>query len=156
MTNLINQIKRKLPSGCLTNKLSKNGCTVKLDGAPTPAVKIDMDHKKAPVKQGETKCDYIFIGGCKDVFLVPLELKGTADATKIVRQLQAGADIADRRIIPKNKTVQFQPVAACRKFGKHENIILRRENSKIHFRGDWTQIEPLKCGAPLINAVDFC
>ncbi len=156
MTNLIDQIKRKLPNGCLTNKLRKSGCTVKLDGAPASSIKIDMDTCEPLVKKTETRCDYIFIGGGKDVFFVPLEVKPTADATKIVNQLQAGADIADRRIIPQNQRVQFQPVAACRKFGKQENLILRHENSKIHFRGDRIHIEPLKCGAPLTNAVDFC
>ena len=61
-----------------------------------------MDNKTVLVKQGETKCDYIFIGGCDDVFLVPLELmKGKLDASKVVKQLQAGANIAAARIIPK-------------------------------------------------------
>ena len=159
MTNLIDQVKRKLPNGCLTNKLRKSGCTVKLDGAPTPSIKIDMDKCEPLVKKTETRCDYIFIGGGKDVFFVPLEVKPTPDATKIVNQLQAGADIADLRIIPKNKRVQvqFQPVVAHRKkFGKQENLILRDENSKIHFRGEWISVERLKCGAPLTNAVDFC
>ena len=156
MTNLIDQIERKLPNGCLANRLRKSGCTVKLDGAPASSLKIDMDKCEPLVKQTETRCDYIFIGVGNDVFLVPLEVKPTPDATKIVNQLQAGADIADRRIIPKNKRVQFQPVVAHRKrFGKQENLILRHENSKIHFRGERIHIEPLKCGAPLTNAVDF-
>ena len=156
MTNLIDQIESRLPDGCLANRLRKSGCTVKLDGAPASSLKIDMDKCEPLVKQTEIRCDYIFIGVGNDVFLVPLEVKPTPDATKIVSQLQAGADIADRRIIPKNKRVQFQPVVAHRKrFGKQENLILRHENSKIHFRGERIHIEPLKCGAPLTNAVDF-
>ena len=156
MTNLIDQIERKLPNGCLTNKLHKNRCTVKLDGAPATPIKIDMDKCEPLVKKTETRCDYIFIGGGKDVFFVPLEVKRTADARKIVRQLQAGADIADSRIIPKNKSVQFQPVAACNKFGKQENLILRDKKSKIRFRKQRIRIERLKCGEPLTKAVDFC
>ena len=157
MTNLINQIESKLPSGCLTSKLRKSGCTVKLNGAPASSIKIDMDKCEPLVKKTETRCDYIFIGGGKDVFFVPLEVKPTPNAKKILNQLQAGADIADLRIIPKNKRVQvqFQPVVAHRnKFGKQENLILRQ--SKIHFRGEWISVERLKCGAPLTNAVDFC
>ena len=154
MTNLIDQIKRKLPDGCLTNRLSKEGCTVKLNDAPVSSIKIDMDKL---VGQNATKCDYIFIGGCKNVFLVPLELmKGKADATKIVRQLQAGADIAACRIIPKNKEVQFQPVAVCGKFHRHERDKLVHKSSRIHFRGERISIERLECGEPLTNAVDFC
>ena len=157
MTNLIDQIEGKLPNGCLANRLRKSGCTVKLDGAPASSIKIDMDKCEPLVKQTETRCDYIFIGVGNDVFLVPLEVKPTPNATKIVNQLQAGADIADCRIIPPNEKVQFQPVVAHRKkFGKQENLILRHENSKIHFRGERIQIERLKCGAPLTNAVDFC
>ena len=87
---------------------------------------------------------------------MPLEVKPTPDAKKIMNQLQAGADIADRRIIPKKKKVQFQPVMAHRKkFGKQENLTLREEKNKIHFRRACVQIKRLKCGAPLTDAVDF-
>ncbi len=158
MTNLIDQIKETLPNECLKRSLKKETCKVNLTGGPSSFIAIDMDHKKAPVKQNETKCDYIFIGGGADVFLVPLELmKGKADATKIMKQLQAGANIAARSIIPKNKSVQFQPVAVCGKFPKPEREKLRNESSKIYFRGKQpTKIEMLECGKPLINVVDFC
>ena len=130
MTNLINLT---LHGGCLKSRLEKNNCKVNLTGVPRPFIAIDMDHKKAPVKQNETKCDYIFIGGRTDVFLAPLELmKGKADATKIIRQLQAGADIAAHRIIPKNERVQFQPVAVCGEYHRKEVRKLRR--SRIYFR----------------------
>ena len=155
MTNLIDQVKRKLPNGCLANKLSKSGCTVKLDGAPASSIKIDMEKCEPLVGQNETRCDYIFIGGCNDVFLVPLELmKGKADVTKIVKQLQAGADIAAHRIIPENKSLQFQPVAVCGEYRKQDARKLRK--SRIRFRGKPIYIEPLKCGALFTNAVDFC
>ena len=155
MTNLINQIEKTLSNECLKSRLKKETCKVDLTDVPRLFIAIDMDHKKAPVKQNETKCDYIFIGGCKDVFLVPLELmKGKADATKIVRQLQAGANIAARCIIPKNESVQFQPVAVCGEYSRQDVRKLRR--SRIRFRGKPSNIEPLKCGAPLTNAVDFC
>ena len=85
-----------------------------LQGAPTPSITIDMDNEKAPARQNETRCDYIFIGGSGNVFLVPLELmEGKPDTTKIVRQLQAGANIAAARIIPKRAQVQFRPIAFC-------------------------------------------
>ena len=155
MTNLIDQIKETLPNECLKRSLKKETCKVNLTGVPSSFIAIDMDHKKAPVKQNETKCDYIFIGGGADVFLVPLELmKGKADVTKIVKQLQAGADIAAHRIIPKNKKLQFQPVAVCGEYRKQDARKLRQ--SRIRFRGKPIYIEPLKCGALLTNAVDFC
>ena len=101
------------PAGCIAKgKYSKEGCSVSLKGAPTPPIMIDLDKPQAPVRQNDPKCDYIFIGGCGDVWLAPLELKkGELDASKVVKQLQAGADIADAHIIPANEQVQFQPVA---------------------------------------------
>ncbi len=155
MTNLINHIEETLHDECLKSKLEKNKCKVNLTGVPRPFIAIDMDHKKAPVKQNEKKCDYIFIGGRTDVFLAPLELmKGKADATKIIGQLQAGARIAARSIIPKNERVEFQPVAVCGEY--HRTDIRKLRRSRIYFRGKPAHIEPLTCGAFLTNAVDFC
>ena len=156
MANLVDQIKKNLPNECLKKggrKLTKEECTVSLKGAPTPSITIDMDNKKAPVRQNETRCDYIFIGGSGNVFLVPLELMdGKPDTTKIVRQLQAGANIAAARIIPKRAQVQFRPVAFCG--GKFRKVETRRlSQSKIRFRGKHFDIKLSRCGSPLINAL---
>ena len=153
MANLVDQIKRKLPNECLKKgKLTKEGCAVSLKGAPRPSIKIDMDNKKAPVGQNETKCDYIFIGGCDDVVLAPLELtKQDLNASKIVRQLRAGADIAATRIIPKGEQVQFQPVAFCD--GKiHPDQRQRLAQSKIRFNNQNANVRLLRCGQRLIDA----
>ena len=154
MPNLVDQIKRTLPKECLKKgKLTKEDCTVSLQGAPTPSITIDMDNKKAPVGQSETRCDYIFIGGSVNVFLVPLELmEGKPDTTKIVRQLQAGANIADDRIIPERAQVQFRPIAFCG--GKFSKVETRRlSQRKILFRGKRFDIKLARCGSPLINAL---
>ena len=115
MADLVERIRKNLPDECLAKgRLRKEGCTVSLKDAPRPSIAIDMDKPQAPVGQNEAKCDYIFIGGSGNVFLVPLELKrGKLDASNVVRQLQAGANIADDRIIPKREGVQFLPVAVC-------------------------------------------
>ena len=111
---------------------------------------IDMDKPQAPVRQNETKCDYIFIGGSSNVFLVPLELKrGKLDAGDIVKQLQAGADIAATRIIPKREQVQFLPVAVCRKFRRAE--IRRLSQRKIRFKNQTSDVRFLKCDQPLVE-----
>ena len=155
MADLVNQIKQNLPDGCFAKgKLSKEGCTVSLKGAPRPSIKIDMDNKTVLVKQGETKCDYIFIGGCDDVFLVPLELmKGKLDASKVVKQLQAGANIAAARIIPKREQVQFQPVAVCGKFHRAEKEKLSKPTNRIRFKGERLYVQLLKCDQPLVEAL---
>jgi hypothetical protein len=154
MANLVKRIKKKLPAGCIAKgKYRKKGCSVSLKGAPTPPIMIDLDKPQAPVGQNAPKCDYIFIGGCGDVWLAPLELKkGELDASKVVKQLQAGADIA-ARIIPAGEQVQFQPVAV---FGGRlhpaQQDRLSQSASQIRFRGKRFNIRLLRCGQPLIEA----
>lgn len=156
MADLVNQIKRDLPNECFIKgkrELTKENCTVSLKGAPTPSITIDMDNKKAPVRQTETRCDYIFIGGSSNVFLVPLELKrGKLDASDALKQLQAGANIAAARIIPKGEQVQLLPVAVCG--GKfHRAEIRRLSQRKIRFRSQSSNVQLLKCGQRLIDAL---
>jgi len=151
MANLVNQIKQNLSDKCIAKrKYRKEGCSVSLEKAPEPFIMIDMDKPQAPVRQNETKCDYIFIGGSSNVFLVPLELKrGKLDAGDIVKQLQAGANIAATRIIPKREQVQFLPVAVCRKFSRAE--IRRLSQRKIRFKTQTSDVQFLKCGQPLVE-----
>ena len=154
MANLVERIRESLPDGCFaTGRLRKQGCSVSLTGVPTPSITIDMDKPQAPVGQDETKCDYIFIGGSGNVFLLPLELKrGKLDASDVARQLQAGANIADNRIIPKHELVQFQPVGVCG--GKFHRAERRRlSQHKIRFRGKHSNVQLLKCGDLLVKAL---
>ena len=126
-----------------------------LKDAPSPSITIDMDNKKAPVGRNETKCDYIFIGGSGDVFLIPLELtKSDLDVSKIVRQLQAGADIAAARIISKGGEVQFLPVGVYGgRFPPAQKRRLSQSSSNIRFKGKQFKIELLKCRQRLIEAL---
>jgi hypothetical protein len=154
MVNLVGRIRDSLPDGCIASgRLRKEGCSVSLKNAPAPWVAVDMDKPQAPVGDNETKCDYIFIGGCDDVYLVPLELKrGKLDASTIVKQLRAGANIAGDRIIPMRAQVQFLPVAVCG--GKiHRAEIRRLLQSRIRFRSQNSTVRLLKCNDQLIKAL---
>ena len=154
MGNLVERIKKKLPAGCIAKgKYRKKGCSVSLKNAPKPPLMIDMDECQALVGKNKTKCDYIFIGGCDDVLLAPLELKkGELDASKVVKQLQAGADIATR-IIPAGEPVQFRPVAVFGgKLHRIQRAQLLKASNKIRFKGEPFNIHLLKCGQPLIEA----
>ena len=154
MSDLVNRIKQRLPNECLRNgKLIKEGCYVPLKNAPTPSIKIDMDKTQAPGSQNQTKCDYIFIGGCDDVFLAPLELtKQDFDTSKAVRQLQAGARVA-ARIIPAGEQVKFYPVAVCGgRVRRDQKLELRQRANKILFKNKLSIVRVLNCGEPLIRA----
>ena len=154
MANLVERIKKKLPAGCIAKgKYIKEGCSVSLKDAPSPSIMIDMDESPALVGKNKTKCDYIFIGGCGDVWLEPLELmKGDLDASKAVKQLQAGTNIADAHIIPAGEQVEFKPVAVSGRLSKVQKRKLLKPSSKIRFKGVRFHILVLKCGRPLIEA----
>ena len=156
MADLVERIRKNLPDGCLRKgKLTKEGCSVSLKDAPRPSIVIDMDSKQAPVRKNETKCDYIFIGGSGNAFLMPLELTGSdLDVSKVVRQLQAGADISDDCIIPKREQVQFLPVGVYGgRFPPAQKRRFLRSTSNIRFKGKPFKIELLNCGDPLIKAL---
>ena len=155
MADLVNRIKQRIPNECLKKgKLTKEGCTVSKKGAPKPSIAIDIDHKKAPVKKGEAKCDYIFIGGSNEVFVVPLELtKQEFDLSKAVTQLRAGAKVA-ARIILDSEDVQFRPVAVCKgRVRPDKKRELRRKANKIRFKNAPSTVKVLKHKEPLINAL---
>ena len=126
-----------------------------LKNAPEPSILIDMDSPQAPVGQNKSRCDYIFIGGSSSVLLVPLELKrGKPNASETVRQLQAGADIADSQIIPRREPVRFLPVVVHGgSLRRPELIQFRAKPNRIRFRGKWTNIKLARCGTPLIEAL---
>ena len=83
---------------------------------------------------------------------MPLELKrGKLDASDALKQLQAGANIA-ARIIPKHEQVQLLPVAVCG--GKfHRAEIRRLSQRKIHFRSQSSNVQLLRCGQRLTDAL---
>ena len=155
MGNLVERMKKNLPAGCIRKRkrYSKEGCSVSLQDAPTPCIMIDIDKAQALVKGHETKCDFIFIGGSNNVLLAPLELtKKELKASKVVKQLQAGANLADAHIIPAGEQVKFQPVAYCG--GKIHRAEKRRLlQSKIRFKNQSSNVQLLKCGQPLIEAL---
>ena len=157
MGNLVKRIQKNLPDECLERrkKPRKESCSVSLENAPDPYVMIDIDKQGAPVDQNKTRCDYIFIGGCEVVWLMPLELMGgKPDPSKIVRQLQAGADVAADVIIPKGEQVEFQPVAFCGgKFHRTARVQLAKSANKIRFRGQQINSRLLRCGKSLTEAL---
>ena len=149
MTNLVDKIKRCMPSHCLATRCRRNGCSVDLQNAPKPCLLIDMD--TGLVGENDSKCDYIFIGGTDDVWVVPIELKrGSAEARNLVDQLRAGARFAE--MICKGEQVRFVPVLACRGIKRAQRQELRKKSNRIAFRGRPVEVALLRCRG-LLNSV---
>ena len=143
-------VRARVDDGCLDRKCEKDGCRVSLKGVPQPHLIIDFDEPDSPLGESQTRCDYLFVadGNRNGGWVVPLELKrGKYDASKVVKQLEAGRKVAED-IVPEKTKVRFRPVLV---FGKapHPAEILELRRSKIRFRGSEKRIESMKCGGGL-------
>ncbi len=122
-----------------------------------PRVLVDMNCKKLGLQSGPKRCDYIFIGSQSNMnadWVVPIELKGKAKASKISRQLQAGAKFAETKLLPNDVQVHFRPIAAhAGKAHKIQNMKLKKQQYKIKFRGKEYEIKLIRCGSPLEKAL---
>ena len=150
--NIVEEVRRAIPAGCVVNRCRKGRCTVSLRNAPEPRVLIDLDHSSI-ADQNATRCDYIFIGGSDKVWVAPMELKsGSPKAGEIVPQLQAGADIADG-IVPRGAKVQFMPLAVFGGSGPSDARVFKKSAYRIVFREQRKEIKLHKCRTPLALAL---
>ena len=150
MSRTVNHVRNAVPDECQVRRCRKKGCTLKLTGAPTPYVLMDMDRCPVLVGQNQSKCDYIFVGHSNGTCVVLMELKrGRPDAGEIVSQIRAGARIAEH-IVPGDSSAWFVPLAVC---GGGPNRIERDELLKprnwIAFRGTSRPVKLVKCGTTL-------
>ena len=154
MTNVVDRVSRTVSPNCCVTRCRKEGCSLSLSNAPSPHVLIDMDHPDAPVGLNETRCDYIFIGGNSETWLVPIELKrGKPNASQIVRQLQAGANVANR-IIPNQAQIRFKPVAVYGgELRRIERDTMLKNANRIRFRKQCQLVKLVRCRTTLYNAL---
>ncbi len=111
MPDIIDAIKAALPAGCQAPQCRKGSCSLSMKDAPTNRVLIDLDSDDAPVRRNQERCDYIFVAQANDTRVAALELKGgKLDASEVVRQLRAGARLAER-IVPADAPVRFAAIA---------------------------------------------
>lgn len=154
---MIELVRRKVVAGCLKDECEAKNCSISLEEVSGQFVLIHMDSPGAPPSQHETRCDYLFIGYLDDTdrgpWTVPIELKsGGISASRVAKQLQAGADVANQ-IIPHNAKTKFIPVVASGKYSIHERKRLRNASNKVRFRGRPEIVQRIKCGEPLTLAI---
>lgn len=151
MRGVVGTVRKQLDQRCLINGgLKKKGCTVSMDGAPSPRLIVDFDKQGSPLGQNETRCDYLFVAEEDDgrSWVVPLELqRGSLHADKVVRQLQAAASAAEG-FIPSSEQVRFRPIAVSGGRHKAERNKLKR-GSEVRFHGRPEAVRLMSCGTPL-------
>lgn len=161
MSNLSNAVNATVSEECLTTKCQKEGCKVSLPSngrfpdRQRPYVVIDMDHSESPAPQDGQRCDFLFIGECKNQeWVVPLELKrGQPTVSEIVPQLRAGTSVAEG-IVPDRASVKFQPVAAYGgELKRHQWNLFRNKANWVKFGNQREGVRLIRCGASLEQAL---
>lgn len=152
----VKTVRTKTNAQCHATTCSDGSCSLSLDDIPKPSILISLEHETAPVKEGQTRCDYLFVGGSnkkEGPWVAPIELTASAArVSKFLPQLRAGADIADR-LLPQNVQVRFRPVAV---YGGEFKRIERDgflKRAKVVFRSKQVPIKLVRCGSPLIKAL---
>ena len=149
---LVDDVSANVPAECLTNRAQAQGCSVSMNGAPSPHILIDMDCRSLGISSNASRCDFMFVSDDGN-WVVPMELKrGKIDShRRMVRQLEAGAKFANR-VVPQGEEVNFIPVAVHGgRTSRNQAQALRQ--SRIRFRGGTNRVELLRCGQPLTAAL---
>lgn len=156
--DVVANVRDQMCNRCLSQRCRKKGCFLSLKNCPTPFVLIDMDHSQAPATDQRTSvpgqkmnCDYIFVGGCQEVLVAPMEMKkGRPNASEMVPQLQSGANVVDR-LVPNESPVEFLPIGVIS--GNFKGIEIKRfKKEKIRFRRERYGVRILRSGSPISKA----
>lgn len=135
MTELGSYFRESIPSACCVKRCSKEGCNVNMREAPSPFVLIDMDCDLLEIDRRSNLCDFLFVsrgGGGAPGWVAALELKGRPESSKIIAQLQAGAQFASK-ILSRDADILFRPIAF---FGgrMHREELTRLRRASVRFR----------------------
>ena len=132
-----------------TSPYIKQGCRVSmanLQSKPANRVVLDVDLAFPTDRAKTNQCDLILFhidDVQNDLVVVPMELKGDTDASKVVRQLQEGARIVDN-CTPNHIEINLVPVLVHGP-GMHRSQRNRLRMSRIRFRGEEFPINTARC-----------
>ncbi len=148
--------RNSVPDSCVTNgKLKKQGCKVLKRDAPKCPVIVDFDRNGCREDPNEPMCDYLFVadGAGGEGWVVPLELKkGSVDAGKVVKQLQAGSRFAEQHIDQAYR-VNFRPILAYGGIRKWQRKKLKKRANFVRFHGEARAVGLMKCNTQLACAL---
>ena len=150
--SLVADVGPKVATSCLVRSCGKQGCRVPLDGAATPRLVMDLDKPGSPLGGAAARCDYLILvdNDAGMDWVVPLELKRGKAPGSVVRQLQAGADLA-ASLLPRDAKVKVRPVVAARGIHSAAKEVLKQELVRLRGRGEHAKL--ISCGSPLAIAL---
>ena len=142
----LEEIRQLVGDSKATSPYTKEGCRVSMANIPSERVVLDVDLAFPTGKIDTNQCDLIlfYIDDTQNNLVsVPMELKGSPDASKITKQLQAGAHIIDR-LVPSTVKTDCVPVMLHRR-KIHKAQLKRFKASMVTFRGEEFPINTTKC-----------
>lgn len=146
----LSRIGAKLPAASIVSGMRKSGCSVKLDRLNRHRLIVDLDRHDSPGQQ--TRCDFIFVSD--QLLVAPIELKrGKVEAADAKRQLQAGSDLVNSRIIPGDIETELKPLAFSKGIDRAQRELLRRSSHFVRYRGRDYEIAVRPCGSSLADAL---
>lgn len=155
MSGLLHAVRREFDPKCMVSgRPNKRGCSASLEGAPPSRIVIDLDRPSSPLSGNRTRCDYLVFAeenGDKDWF-TPLELKkGGLRPSKVVAQLQAGADAAFGAV--DSHPVNFLPVAAVGRSHRVDRTELKKAANRVQFGTQRKTVRVMGCGGKLVDVL---
>ena len=161
--SIVEYVKAKTNSLCQTDYCHDSGCCLLLDGIPGPYVLISLEHDDAPRHRNHSPhhnhphCDFLLVAGADEnsgPWVAPIELTtGNKDYELLLRQLQAGAEIADE-LLPPGISFNFRPIFAHDgRLNPIVTVVLRQQSSSIQLRGESQLIELTRCREALADAL---
>lgn len=154
MTGLLEGVTHRIDQGCqVKGALNKDGCRIKMTDAPARRLVVDFDKLDAELPADAQRCGYLMVAESENArgWVAVLELKrGRLHAGQVVRQLQGGASVAEK-LVPRDVTCKFRPIAASGEVSRHELRELKSE--RIRFRKHREAVRLMKCGENLVTAL---
>lgn len=158
MTSCVEEIRERVNLGCVVQgNLVKGNCTVFLDSSPHKCISIDFDHKDNPLGTKVTRCDFLYVAehqGMVYVALLELTTDSDKEVSKVLQQLQAGAECA-QTLVPKGTRVCFTAHLVSTRLRKERYRNFRDSKCKVNFYQYRTRIKLSDCGMLLSEIVDF-
>lgn len=151
MKTIVSEVRKKISGKCLVQTCRTAGCRLSLQNVPRPYLIIDFDEPESPLGKAEERCDYLLLAdnNRQGHWVVPLEFKkGRVDASKVIKQIKAGINVAEQ-LIPRKSPIVFQPVVVHGSIHRQELNKLKDKKNKVRFREHRRTIRLIKCGGKL-------
>ena len=139
----LEEVRRRVGNRNATS-YTREGCRVSMANIPSKRVVLDVDLAFPTDKADTNQCDLVlFYTDQNSLVVVPMELKGSTDASKVIKQLQEGVRIIDS-LVPRAIETNCIPVTFHRR-KIHKAQLKRLKTSRITFRGEEFPINTTRC-----------